>query len=60
MFLTTSNSSNLGFLYLVSVFDGHWLVCLTGKMAGYPVSAASWLLSLQRCLLAVAQLLDDS
>ena len=39
MFLPTSNSSNLVFVYLVSVFDGHWRVCLSGKMAGYPVLA---------------------
>ena len=41
MFLPTSNSSNLVFLYLVSTCDWRWLVCLSGEMAGYPVSAGS-------------------
>ena len=58
MFLPTSNSSNLVFVYLVSVFDGS----LTGPLVGQNGRgiSVSWLLSLWRSLLAVAQLLADN
>ena len=58
MFLPTSNSSNLVFVYLVSAFDGSLtapLVGLNGRDSSF-----SWLLSLWCSLLAVAQLLADN